>query len=124
MNQPKMDMWPVVLGIIVILLMNASHLPMGVSGSGVPTPPTAAETIAQKPPELNKEPRNTQPIVPPNDSEMVVEPDIPPNPEAVVTPPVVDPEMVVDPTTREPMTEEKLERLTPEALEKNAPEEK
>ncbi|HSF10755.1 MAG TPA: hypothetical protein VLA60_15195 [Nitrospirales bacterium] len=124
MNQPKMDMWPVVLGIIVILLMNASHLPQGMSGSGVPKPSPSPQAIEQNSPGLNKEPRNTQPIVPPNDSEMVVEPDIPPNPEAVVTPPVVDPEMVVDPTTREPMTEEKLERLTPEALEKNAPEEK
>ncbi|GJL70048.1 MAG: hypothetical protein NPIRA06_26830 [Nitrospirales bacterium] len=124
MKQTKMDMWPVVLGISVILLMNASHLPKGMSGSDVPKAPTSAETIEQNPSELNKEPRNTQPIIPPNDSEMVVEPDIPPHPEAVVTPPVVDPEMVVDPSTREPMTEEKLERLTPEELEKNAPDTK
>ena len=124
MKQPKMDMWPVVLGISVILLMNTSHLPKGMSGSGVPNPSLSAKTIEQNPPGLNKEPRNTQPIIPPNDSEMVVEPDIPPNPEAVVTPPVVDSEMVVDPTTREPMTEERLERLTPEELEKTAPDEK
>lgn len=124
MKQPQMDMWPVVLGISVILLMNASHLPKGMSGSGIPKPSNSVEAIGKNPPGLHKEPRNTQPIIPPNDSEMVVEPDIPPNPEAVVTPPVVDPEMVVDPTTREPMTEEKLERLTPEELEKNAPDKK
>lgn len=124
MKRPKVDMWSVVLGIFVILLMNASHLPMGVSGSGVPKPAISAETVVQDAPGENKEPRNTQPTIPPNDAEMVVEPDIPPNPEAVVTPPVVDPEMVLDPTTREPMTEEKLERLTPEELEKNAPGEK
>ena len=124
MNQPKLDMWPVVLGIIVILLMSASHLPQGMSGSGVPKPSPTVKTIEQNSSGLNKEPQDTQPIIPPNDSEMVVEPAIQPNPEAVVAPPVVDPEMVVDPTTREPMTEEKLERLTPEALEKNAPEEK
>lgn len=124
MKRPKPDMWSVVLGIFVILLMNASHLPKGMSGSFVPKPSPSAITIEQNLPGLNQEPRNTQPFIPPNDSEMVVEPDIPPNPEAVVTPPVVDPEMVVDPTTREPMTEEKLERLTPEELEKNAPDEK
>ncbi|MFZ1747492.1 MAG: hypothetical protein WBO24_02340 [Nitrospirales bacterium] len=124
MRRPKTDMWPVVLGISVILLMNASHLPMGVSGSGVPKPSISAETIVQNQPGVNKEPHNTQPTIPPNDAEMVVKPDVPPNPEAVVNPPVVDPEMVVDPTTRQPMTEEKLERLTPEELEKSAPDEK
>lgn len=122
MKRPKVDMWSVVLGIFVILLMNASHLPMEVSGSGVPKPAFSAETLVQDAPD--KEPRETLPTVPPNDAEMVVEPDIPPNPEAVVTPPVVDPEMVLDPTTRQPMTKEKLERLTPEELEKSAPGEK
>ena len=120
MKRPKVDMWSVVLGIFVILLMNASHLPMEVSGSGVPKPAVSAETIEQDPTGLNKEP----PVIPPIDSEMVVEPEIPPNPEAVVTPPVVDPEMVLDPTTRQPMTEEKLERLTPEELEKSPSDEK
>ncbi|WNM56634.1 hypothetical protein [Candidatus Nitrospira allomarina] len=124
MNQPKMDMWPVVLGIIVILLMSASHLPQGMSGSGVPMPSLSVKTVEQNSPGLNNGPQDTQPIIPPNDSEMVVKPAIPPNPDAVVTPPVLDSEMVVDPTTGEPMSEEKLERLTPEALEKNAPEEK
>lgn len=124
MKRPKVDMWSVVLGIFVILLMNASHLPMGVSGSGVPKPEISTETTEQDPTGLKKEPRTTQPVIPPNDSEMVVEPDIPPDPEAVVTPPVVDPEMAVDPTTRQPMTEEKLERLTPEELEKSHPDEK
>ncbi|MGP0593687.1 hypothetical protein ACTRXD_14280 [Nitrospira sp. T9] len=120
MKRPKVDMWSVVLGIFVILLMNASHLPMGVSGSGVPKTAISAETVEQDPTGLNKEP----PVIPPIDPEMVVEPDIPPNPEAVVTPPVVDPEMAVDPTTRQPMTEEKLEQITPEELEKNPSDEK
>ncbi len=122
MKQLKMDMWLVVLGISVILLMNASYSPMGLSGLGGPKPAISAETNEEDPPGLNEELRKTQPIIPPNDAEMVVEPDIPPNPEAVVTPPVVDPEMVLDPTTRQPMTEEKLERLTPEEL--NVPDEK
>ncbi len=123
MKRQNMDIGPVILGIITILLMNASHLPMGLSGSGVHKPAISAEAIGQGQPGLNKEPRNPQAIIPPNDAEMVVEPDIPPDPEAVVTPPVVDPEMVLDPSTRQPMTEEKLEQITPEELQKNAPDE-
>lgn len=120
MKRPKVDMWSVVLGIFVILLMNASHLPMGVSGSGVPKTAISAETIEQDSTGSKKE----SPVIPPMDSEMVVEPDIPPDPEAVVTPPVVDPEMVLDPITRQPMTEEKLEQITPEELEKSPSDEK
>jgi hypothetical protein len=41
----------------------------------------------------------------------VVKPDVPPNPESIITPPPVDPEMAVDPFTREPMTKEDLEDL-------------
>lgn len=53
------------------------------------------------------------PTLPPpeNDPEMVIKPDVPPNPDAVVIPPPIDPEMAVDPATREPMTKEKLEDL-------------
>jgi hypothetical protein len=65
---------------------------------------------------------NTQPVVPPiNDSEMVIQPNTPHDPDAVVIPPILDPEMAVDPATRQPMTEEKLERLTPEGFENNSP---
>ncbi|GJL58307.1 MAG: hypothetical protein NPIRA03_11640 [Nitrospirales bacterium] len=123
MKRQHMDIGPVVLGIITILLMNASHLPRDVSGAGVQKPTISAEAVGQDQPEENKEPRKSQPTIPPNDAEMVVEPDIPPDPEAVVTPPVVDPEMVLDPSTREPMTEEKLEQITPEELKKNGPDE-
>lgn len=48
---------------------------------------------------------------PENDPEMVIKPDVPPNPDAVVIPPPTDPEMAVDPATREPMRKEKLEDL-------------
>lgn len=48
---------------------------------------------------------------PENDPEMVIKPDVPPNPDAVIIPPPTDPEMAVDPATREPMTKERLEDL-------------
>jgi hypothetical protein len=65
---------------------------------------------------------HTEPVVPPiNDSEMVIQPKTPHDPDAVVIPPILDPEMAVDPATRQPMTEEKLERIIPEGLENNAP---
>jgi hypothetical protein len=43
------------------------------------------------------------------DSDMVIQPDVPPDPDAVVEPPPVDPEMAVDPMTRQPKTKEDLE---------------
>ncbi|MDR4493514.1 MAG: hypothetical protein AB7P17_00120 [Nitrospirales bacterium] len=70
-----------------------------------------------------KEEAGDTPIIPPtNDPEMVIQPDVPPDPDAVITPPVVDPEMAVDPTTRQRMTEEELEQLSPEELGKRTPE--
>lgn len=64
-------------------------------------------------------------IAPPvHDSDMVIHPEMPTDPDAVVTPPVVDPEMAVDPATRQPMTKEQLEELTPRGMEKNVPEQK
>ncbi|MBA3613083.1 MAG: hypothetical protein H0W49_09250 [Nitrospirales bacterium] len=72
------------------------------------------------------DPGHTLPgIVPPvHDQEMVIHPETPIDPEAVVTPPVVDPEMAVDPATRQPMTKDKLEQLTPQGMEKNVPDQK
>jgi hypothetical protein len=52
---------------------------------------------------------------------MVINPDVPPDPDAIITPPVVDPDMAVDPSTRQPMTSEKLEKLRPEDSERNTP---
>jgi hypothetical protein len=52
---------------------------------------------------------------------MVIQPNTPHDPDAVVIPPILDSEMAVDPATRQPMTEEKLERLTPEGLENDSP---
>ncbi len=64
-------------------------------------------------------------IAPPvHDPEMVIHPEVPIDPDAVVTPPVVDPEMVIDPATRQPMTKDKLEQITPQGMEKNVPEQK
>ncbi len=64
-------------------------------------------------------------IAPPvHDPEMVIHPEVPIDPDAVVIPPVVDPEMAVDPATRQPMTKDKLEQITPQGMEKNVPEQK
>jgi hypothetical protein len=125
MKRQKTDVGAVVLGISVIFIVNGLNFPIGTLESRAQKPVISADTVDQNQTGLKKEPHNNQPGLPPsNDAEMVVKPDVPPNPEAVVTPPVVDPEMVVDPTTRQPITEEKLERLTPEELEKNPPGEK
>lgn len=72
------------------------------------------------------DPGHTPPgVVPPvHDQEMVIHPETPIDPEAVVTPPVVDPEMAVDPATRQPMTKEQLEQLTPQGMEKDVPDQK
>ncbi|MEO6202103.1 MAG: hypothetical protein ABIU05_08160 [Nitrospirales bacterium] len=64
-------------------------------------------------------------IAPPvHDQDMVIHPETPIDPDAVVTPPVVDPEMAIDPATRQPMTKEQLEQLTPRGMEKNVPDQK
>jgi hypothetical protein len=63
--------------------------------------------------EKKKEGQGVAPNLPPpeNDPEMVIKPDVPADPDAVVVPPPIDPEMSVDPATREPMTKEQLEEL-------------
>lgn len=128
MKSKKADKGVLVLSISMVLLLNAMNFPMGLSGSSgqkLLISAARAQENEMSSPDEKKKPQNTQPAIPPNnDADMVIKPDVPADPEAVVTPPVVDPEMAVDPTTRQPMTEEKLERLTPEELEKNAPGEK
>lgn len=64
-------------------------------------------------------------IAPPvHDPDMVIHPEMPADPDAIVTPPVVDSEMAVDPATRQPMTKDQLEQLTPQGMEKNVPDQK
>ncbi len=94
---------------------------MGAQDPG-PTGQSLAEQLPSADQSAKKEtPRATQPVLPPTtDPEMVVDPPIPPDLEAVVPPPVVDPEMAIDPASRESLTPEKLQQLTPEAL-KNDP---
>lgn len=54
------------------------------------------------------------PTLPPmKDSEMVVPPPVSSNPDSIVRPPPIDPEMVIDPVTREPITKEELQQLNP-----------
>lgn len=64
--------------------------------------------------QLRKNDSNTKkPMNPPplHDPGMVIQPDFPPDPDAVIIPPPIDPDMAVDPVTREPMTREELENL-------------
>ena len=125
MKRKKTDKGVLVLSVGVVLMLNAMNVPIGLSGSSAQKFLISADRpqgTAMSSPGEKQKPQNTQPGPPSNnDAEMVIKPDVPADPDAVVTPPVVDPEMAVDPTTRQPMTEEKLEQLTPEELEKNAP---
>lgn len=128
MESKKTDKGALVLSISVVLMLNAMNFPIGLSGSSAQILLISADRAQENEMSSSGEkekPQNTHPVTPPNnDAEMVIKPDVPADPEAVVTPPVVDPEMALDPTTRQPMTEEKLERLTPKELEENAPGEK
>ncbi len=128
MKRTRIGIGVVVLGFSLVLILNAAGFPLGLPESRAQQLLISAEEGQKHQPnrlEDRKDPQNTQPSIPPNnDAEMVIKPDVPADPEAVVTPPVVDPGMAVDPTTRKPMTEDKLERLTPEELDENAPEEK
>lgn len=128
MKRKKTDKGVLVLSVGVVLMLNAMSVPIGLSGSSAQKLLTSADRAqgsAMSSSEENNKPQNTQPVTPPNnDAEMVIKPKVPADPDAVVTPPVVDPEMAVDPITRQPMTEEKLDRRTPEELEENAPGEK
>ena len=125
MKRIKTDEGVLVLSISVVLMLNAMNFPMGLSESSAQKLLISADRAQENEmssPGEKKKPQNTQPVPPSNnDAEMVIKPDVPADPDAVVIPPVVDPEMAVDPTTRQPMTEEKLERLTPEELKENAP---
>ncbi len=107
-----------VIGITGFLVVAGLHVPFGLAGTSVQSISNVEQKdhgnqLTQKGEKENSP--TTPPVVPPtNDSEMVIKPDMPPDPDAVVTPPVIDPEMAVDPATRQPMTPEKLERLEKE----------
>ncbi|HNP59655.1 MAG TPA: hypothetical protein PKM72_02380 [Nitrospirales bacterium] len=124
MSRTRIEMGVVMLGFSITLLLNAQGFPQGLPESSAQQLQISADEAQSHQPNQfgeKKDLQKPQPVIPPNnDAEMVIKPDVPTNPEAVITPPVVDPEMAVDPTTRQPMTDEKLEELTPEELEENA----
>jgi hypothetical protein len=105
-----------------VFVIGGTGFLLGVSISNAQVPPLIEQKEIRSDNPGNSGPDNPTPPLPPtNDSEMVIKPDVPPDPDAIITPPVVDPEMAVDPSTRQPMTSEKLEQLTPEDSDRNPP---
>ncbi len=53
--------------------------------------------------------QSTPKLPPVKDSEIVIKPDLPHDPDAVVHPPIIDQEMVLDPVTRNPVSQDHLQ---------------